>query len=255
MYRDFGAEVTLVEFADRIVPLEDPEVGKELARVFKKRGIAIHTASTIDPESITKSEGDVELPDRHEGRRQAHRPDQRRHPGRGRAPAAHRRHRPRGHRRADAGSRLRRRRRVHAHRRRPPLRHRRHRSRLRPGARRQPRGGRSRWSTLPDTVRSRCRMDLMPRVTFCRPQIASVGMSEEEAKAEGREHQGRLVPVPRPRQGDDRGRDRRIRQARSPMRRPGSPARRAHHRAACRRSAGRAHAGAAGGGHGRQRSR
>jgi dihydrolipoamide dehydrogenase len=31
------------------------------------------------------------------------------------------------------------------------------------------------------------RMDQMPRVTFCRPQIASVGMSEEEAKAAGRE--------------------------------------------------------------------
>ncbi|MBA2264882.1 MAG: dihydrolipoyl dehydrogenase [Chloroflexi bacterium] len=59
MYRDFGAEVTLVEFADRIVPLEDREVGKELARVFKKRGIAIHTASTIDPESINKGDADV----------------------------------------------------------------------------------------------------------------------------------------------------------------------------------------------------
>src|SRR5688500_2815611 len=56
MYRDFGSEVTLVEFADRIVPLEDPEIGKELARVFKKRGIAIHAASTIDPESIRRSE-------------------------------------------------------------------------------------------------------------------------------------------------------------------------------------------------------
>ena len=41
------------------MPLEDPEVGKELARVFKKRGIGIHTASTIDPESIRKAEGDV----------------------------------------------------------------------------------------------------------------------------------------------------------------------------------------------------
>ncbi|MGH2357546.1 MAG: FAD-dependent oxidoreductase, partial [Candidatus Limnocylindria bacterium] len=55
----FGAEVTLVEFADRIVPLEDPEVGKELARVFKKRGIAIHAASTIDPETIKKAENEV----------------------------------------------------------------------------------------------------------------------------------------------------------------------------------------------------
>jgi dihydrolipoamide dehydrogenase len=59
MYRDFGAEVTLVEFADRIVPLEDAEIGKELARIFRKRGIAIHTASTIDPETIARSEDEV----------------------------------------------------------------------------------------------------------------------------------------------------------------------------------------------------
>ena len=59
MYRDFGAEVTLIEYADRVVPLEDPEVGKELNRVFRKRGIAIHVGSTIDPESITKGEGEV----------------------------------------------------------------------------------------------------------------------------------------------------------------------------------------------------
>jgi dihydrolipoamide dehydrogenase len=59
MYRDFGAEVTLVEFADRVVPLEDPEIGKELNRVFRKRGIAIYTASTIDPETIRKTDADV----------------------------------------------------------------------------------------------------------------------------------------------------------------------------------------------------
>ncbi len=59
MYRDFGAEVTLIEYADRIVPLEDPEVGKELARVFKKRGIAIHAASSIDTETLNKAENEV----------------------------------------------------------------------------------------------------------------------------------------------------------------------------------------------------
>jgi len=31
------------------------------------------------------------------------------------------------------------------------------------------------------------RMELMPRVTFCRPQIASVGMTEAEAREAGRE--------------------------------------------------------------------
>jgi dihydrolipoamide dehydrogenase len=55
MYRDFGSEVTLVEYADRVVPLEDADVSKELNRVFRKRGIGIQTASTIDPESIERT--------------------------------------------------------------------------------------------------------------------------------------------------------------------------------------------------------
>jgi dihydrolipoamide dehydrogenase len=57
MYRDFGTEVNLVEYADRIVPLEDPEISKELARVFRRRGISLHTASTVDPESIDRTGG------------------------------------------------------------------------------------------------------------------------------------------------------------------------------------------------------
>ncbi|HEX2883351.1 MAG TPA: dihydrolipoyl dehydrogenase [Candidatus Limnocylindria bacterium] len=59
MYRDFGAEVTVVEFLDRVVPLEDPEVSKELARVFRKRGITTHVGSTIDPESLKKGDGEI----------------------------------------------------------------------------------------------------------------------------------------------------------------------------------------------------
>jgi dihydrolipoamide dehydrogenase len=59
MYRDFGAEVTLVEFLDRVVPLEDPEISKELARVFRKRGIGIHVASTIDTETLRKGDGEI----------------------------------------------------------------------------------------------------------------------------------------------------------------------------------------------------
>ena len=59
LYRDFGAEVTLVEYADRIVPLEDPDISKELGRVFRKRGIAIHAASTIDPETVRTGDDGV----------------------------------------------------------------------------------------------------------------------------------------------------------------------------------------------------
>jgi len=59
MYADFGAEVNLVEYADRIVPLEDAEIGKELARVFRRRGIGLHAASTIDPESVQRGDGGI----------------------------------------------------------------------------------------------------------------------------------------------------------------------------------------------------
>ena len=59
LYNDFGAEVTLVEFLDRLVPLEDPEVSKELGRVFRKRGIVMHLASTIDTETLKKGDNDI----------------------------------------------------------------------------------------------------------------------------------------------------------------------------------------------------
>jgi dihydrolipoamide dehydrogenase len=56
LYRDLGADVTLVEFLDRIVPLEDADLSKELARVFRKRGIGMHTASTIDPATLARTD-------------------------------------------------------------------------------------------------------------------------------------------------------------------------------------------------------
>jgi len=38
-YRALGTEVTIVEFMPRLVPNEDPEISKELGRAFAKRGI------------------------------------------------------------------------------------------------------------------------------------------------------------------------------------------------------------------------
>jgi dihydrolipoamide dehydrogenase len=46
--RNYGVDVTLVEFADRILPLEDPEVSAELAKAFKKLGIRILTGTRVD---------------------------------------------------------------------------------------------------------------------------------------------------------------------------------------------------------------
>ena len=44
----FGAEVSIIEALPRIVPVEDEEVSKELARQYKKRGIEINTSCKVD---------------------------------------------------------------------------------------------------------------------------------------------------------------------------------------------------------------
>ncbi|WP_432142737.1 FAD-dependent oxidoreductase [Streptomyces sp. bgisy084] len=46
-HRSMGAEVTLVEAAGRLLPMEDEDVGRHLARGLKKRGIAVRTGSTL----------------------------------------------------------------------------------------------------------------------------------------------------------------------------------------------------------------
>lgn len=46
-YNTIGSEVTIVEFLPRIVPVEDEEVSKQLERQFKKSGINILTGSEV----------------------------------------------------------------------------------------------------------------------------------------------------------------------------------------------------------------
>jgi len=47
-YHNMGTDVTLVELLDRIVPNEDKDVSRELARWFKKMGIKIMTGSSVE---------------------------------------------------------------------------------------------------------------------------------------------------------------------------------------------------------------
>jgi dihydrolipoamide dehydrogenase len=47
-YNSMGTEVTLVEFLPNIVPLEDEEVSKQLERSFKKAGIKVMTGSSVE---------------------------------------------------------------------------------------------------------------------------------------------------------------------------------------------------------------
>ena len=46
-YHNMGTEVVLVELLDRLVPVEDKDVSKELARWFKKMGIKIMTRTSV----------------------------------------------------------------------------------------------------------------------------------------------------------------------------------------------------------------
>jgi dihydrolipoyl dehydrogenase len=55
IYRSFDTEVTIVEMLPRLVPVEDEEVSKELARVFRKRGINFHTSAKVDKVEKTKA--------------------------------------------------------------------------------------------------------------------------------------------------------------------------------------------------------
>ena len=46
--RNYGVDVTMVEFLDRILPQEDPEISAELAKAFKKLGIKLKTGARVD---------------------------------------------------------------------------------------------------------------------------------------------------------------------------------------------------------------
>ena len=59
IFRSFGAEVTLLEFLPRVVPVEDADISKELARVFKKRGIDVHTGARV--ESVQRTDDGVRV--------------------------------------------------------------------------------------------------------------------------------------------------------------------------------------------------
>jgi dihydrolipoamide dehydrogenase len=47
VWRSFGSEVTLVEGLPSLVPLEDPAIGKQLERAFRKRGIGFRTGVLV----------------------------------------------------------------------------------------------------------------------------------------------------------------------------------------------------------------
>ncbi len=55
IYHSYGSEVTVVEMLPRLVPLEDEDISQQLERVFRRRGIGYKTGATVG--SVTVSNG------------------------------------------------------------------------------------------------------------------------------------------------------------------------------------------------------
>lgn len=61
MMNDFGVDVTIVEYADRLLPQEDADVSRELERLFNKRKIKVVTGAKVLPETVAAADGGVTL--------------------------------------------------------------------------------------------------------------------------------------------------------------------------------------------------
>lgn len=61
MLHDFGVKVTVIEYADRILPTEDLEISKEMESLLKKKGIQFITGTKVLPDTMTKTSDDISI--------------------------------------------------------------------------------------------------------------------------------------------------------------------------------------------------
>ena len=52
VFSRFGSKVTVIELLDRVLPLEDAEVSAEVAKAFRRQGIAVHVATRVEEASV-----------------------------------------------------------------------------------------------------------------------------------------------------------------------------------------------------------
>jgi dihydrolipoamide dehydrogenase len=57
VYNGYGADVTLIEFLPTLLPAEDPEIGQQLAKVLGKRGIKVMTGAQVQPNTMKSANG------------------------------------------------------------------------------------------------------------------------------------------------------------------------------------------------------
>lgn len=60
-YHDLGSDVTVLEYLPAIVPLEDAEVSVEMERAFRRRGIKVMTTARFDPAAVLADDSGVRL--------------------------------------------------------------------------------------------------------------------------------------------------------------------------------------------------
>ena len=60
-YATLGTKVTVVEFLDNILPREDKDVSKEMEKIFKKKGIAVLTSTSVESVTTTGKKNVVNI--------------------------------------------------------------------------------------------------------------------------------------------------------------------------------------------------
>ena len=60
-YRAYGADVTVIEQLDRLVPLEDEQISRQLERAFKQQGIAFRTGAKVADIQASKGAATVSV--------------------------------------------------------------------------------------------------------------------------------------------------------------------------------------------------
>ena len=62
-YNSLGTNVTLIEYLPKIAPLEDDDISKELQKILKKQGVKIMTSSELIESEVIKDKVDVKIKD------------------------------------------------------------------------------------------------------------------------------------------------------------------------------------------------
>lgn len=66
VYAAYGVQVTVVEALPRVLPMEDEEVSSQVARLFRRRGVAIRTG--VDVQAVTRTKSGVTVQVEAEGK-------------------------------------------------------------------------------------------------------------------------------------------------------------------------------------------